>query len=147
MPPSRPQDWLPASQDILADQRAAYDAMRHQCPVAYSDLQGWTLFRHRDVVDVLHDPGTFSNSASRHLSVPNGMDPPEHTPFRRLIEPYFEAPAMQCFEPTCRAIAAELADGLQAGREVECMDAFARPFAARAQCAFLGWPESLAPAL
>ncbi|MDN3519449.1 cytochrome P450, partial [Aquisalimonas lutea] len=147
MPPSRSQDWSPASPEVDADQRAAYDAMRQRCPVAYSTLQGWTLFRHHDVVDVLHDPETFSNYVSRHLSVPNGMDPPEHTPFRRLIEPYFDAEPIGRLEPAVRAIAAGLVDGLRGDHQVECMDALARPFAARAQCAFLGWPESLAPAL
>jgi hypothetical protein len=31
-------DWNPKAADVLRDQRAAYDAMRERCPVAYSEL-------------------------------------------------------------------------------------------------------------
>lgn len=69
-------DWDPKSDAVQRDQRAAYDEMRERCPVAYSDFLGWSVFRHQDIVRVLMDPDTFSNAASRHLSVPDGMDPP-----------------------------------------------------------------------
>lgn len=42
-------DWNPKAADVVRDQRAAYDAMREKCPVAYSDLLHWSLFRHMDV--------------------------------------------------------------------------------------------------
>jgi cytochrome P450 len=82
-------DWDPRDGTILRDQRAAYDALRERCPVAHSDFLGWTLSRHQDVVDVLADPQTYS-SASHHRAVPNGIDPPEHTRYRRPLERYFE---------------------------------------------------------
>jgi len=37
---------------------------------------------------VLGDHKTFSNAASNHLSIPNAMDPPEHTGYRYIIERY-----------------------------------------------------------
>ena len=79
-------DWDPKSDVVLRDQLAAYDEMRERCPVAYSDFLGWSLFRHEDVVRVLNDHETFSNAVSRHLSVPDGMDPPEHTEYRRIVD-------------------------------------------------------------
>src|SRR5690606_38721088 len=82
-------DWDPRSADALADQIAAYDALRARCPVAYSDYLQWSLLRHADVMQVLLDHETFSSAVSSYPSVPNGMDPPEHGLFRRLIEPYF----------------------------------------------------------
>ena len=86
----RPEpDWDPTAGDVLRDQRVAYDGMRERCPVAYSTVMGWSLFRHEDVVRVLHDHTTFSNAVSQHRSVPNGMDPPEHTAYRNIIETYF----------------------------------------------------------
>lgn len=132
-------DWDPRSREVLRDQRAAYDAMRDRCPVAHSEFLGWSLFRHEDVLRVLQDHDTFSSAVSRHLSVPNGMDPPEHTDYRRVIEPYFAPDRIGAFEPTCRRIAAELVHGAGARGRVELMSAVALPFAARAQCAFLGW--------
>ena len=71
----------------MRDQRAAYDELRQRCPVAHSELMHWSLFRHADVKRVLSDHETFSNAVSQHLSVPNGMDPPEHTEYRRILEP------------------------------------------------------------
>ncbi|OGA99707.1 MAG: cytochrome [Burkholderiales bacterium RIFCSPHIGHO2_12_FULL_61_11] len=139
----RSQGWDPKSVEVLRDQRAACDEMRERCPVAYSDLLGWSLFRHEDVVRVLNDPETFSSVVSRNLSAPNGMDPPEHGQYRRVIERYFAPQAMQAFEPQCRSIAAELVRSLCGHVELELIGDFAHPFAVRVQCAFLGWPASM----
>ena len=78
-------DWDPRSELVLKNQIAAYDDMRGRCPVAHSAYGNWTVFRHEDVVRILEDHATFSNVVSAHLSVPNGMDPPEHTRFREKI--------------------------------------------------------------
>ena len=136
-------DWDPRSEEVLCDQRAAYDKMRERCPVAYSEFLQWSLFRHEDIVRVLHDHESFSNAVSQHLSIPNGMDPPEHTAYRRIIEPYFTSERMDAFEPTCREIAADLVRNTLASNEVEMMADFALHFAVRSQCAFLGWPPNL----
>jgi cytochrome P450 len=78
-------EWDPLAPGVIADQRQVHDDLRSRCPVAHSDLLGWSVLRHADVLDVLHDHDTYRNRVSQHLSVPNGMDPPEHTPYRRLI--------------------------------------------------------------
>lgn len=143
MTADRPADWNPRGQDVLDDQLAAYDAMRQRCPVAHSDYLWWSLFRHADVMRVLTDSETFSNAASNHLSIPNAMDPPEHTGYRRIIERYFTPPQMAAFEPQCQAICDTLVAQLPRGASVETMSAFAQPFALRIQCAFMGWPDSL----
>jgi len=134
------QDWDPRSTDVQQDQRVAYDAMRSRCPVAWSDDQGWTIFRHRDVLRALMDPETFSNRVSKHPAVPNGMDPPEHTTYRAVIVPYFSETRMRMFEPVGRAIAADLATEARQRSKVEAMREFALVAAVRFQAAFLGWP-------
>lgn len=143
MSDTRQQDWDPRAEDVLNDQISAYDEMRHRCPVAFSDYLQWSLFRHADVMRVLEDHETFSNSASRHLSVPNAMDPPEHTRFRRIIEPYFGPEAMAEFAPQCRAIAEGVVARLPADGEVEAMAEMGQDFALEIQCAFMGWPTAL----
>ncbi|GAA3905728.1 cytochrome P450 [Halomonas cibimaris] len=143
MNPSRHNDWNPRSDAVQADQIQAYDAMRSRCPVAFSDYLQWSLLRHADVMRVLQDHATFSNAASRHLSVPNAMDPPEHTKFRRIIEPYFNREAMDEFSPRCRAIAEGVVDRLPHDGKVEAMAAMGQDFALEIQCAFMGWPASL----
>jgi len=136
-------DWDPRSHEVRQDQIAAYDAMRRRCPVAHSDHLRWSVFRHADVLRVLEDHETFSNAVSRHVSVPNGMDPPQHTSFRRIIEPYFDAAAMAAFEPACASIARELVGRLPAAGEVELMADLARPYALQTQCSYMGWSDTL----
>lgn len=136
-------DWDPRSDAVLANQIKAYDAMRHHCPVAYSDYLGWSLLRHEDVVQALDDHHTFSSVVSSHLSVPSGMDPPLHTAYRRLIERHFEPGRVEAFEPLCRTISADLVSSLERGVEIDLVMRLARLFAVRIQCAFLGWPDSL----
>ncbi len=138
------RDWDPRSAEVQRDQIAAYDALRRRCPVAWSESLHWSVLAHADVLRVLEDHHTFSSVvSSSHLSVPNGMDPPLHALFRRLIEPYFGDEPMRAFEPVCRRVAREaIAAGLHGG-EVELMERLAHPFALRIQCAFMGWSAEL----
>lgn len=133
-------DWDPRDPSVLTDQRAAYDEMRERCRVAHSAFMGWSLFRHADIVRVLDDPVTFS-SKSRHLAVPNGMDPPEHARSRAALAPIFADEPMSALESRCRGIAAELARAMASAGTAELLADFAEPLALRTLCAFLGWPE------
>lgn len=137
------QDWDPFSAAPNGDPASVRDAMRRTCPVAYSEAQGWSLFRHRDVMRAIEEPAVFSNAVSAHLSVPNGMDPPQHTDYRRVIEHYFSADRMAAIEPRLRRIAREVIASLPDHGEFDVMNGFADEFALRAQCAFLNWPVDL----
>ncbi len=144
MSEQNPPKWDPREGSVLNDQIAAYDRIRESCPVAHSDYLGWSLFRHADVMRALTDTETFSNAVSScHVAVPNGMDPPEHTEYRRIIDPYFGPERMKKFEPVCRGIVHRLVGSLSQRREVEMVGEFADVFAVEAQCAFLEWPERL----
>ncbi len=136
-------DWDPHSDVAVSDHLDLYDDMRRRCPVAHSDPQLWTLFRHQDLMRVLLDHETFSNEVSSHLSVPNGMDPPRHTPYRKLIEPFFDPRPMAAFEPVCRALAVDLVAALERNDDIKLISTFAQPYAVQVQCAFLGWPRSM----
>jgi cytochrome P450 len=131
--------WDPHEPDVLRDQRTAYDEMRERCPVAHSEVMGWSLFRHGDVTTVTGDPVAFS-SATRRLAIPNGMDPPEHTAYRGSLEPSFTSGRLQRFEPRSRQIARDLLAALVDRVEVEAIAGFVDPFAHQALCAFMGWP-------
>jgi len=137
-----PNDWDPRSEEALNHPLTTYDTMRRECPVAHSDYLHWSVFRHEDVMQVLADNNTFSARVSRFRSVPNGVDPPEHTPYRALIEPYFSPGRMSAFEPVCREMAQRLVKELM-DQQVEVIGRLAEPFALKAQCAFMGWPERL----
>jgi cytochrome P450 len=136
-------EWDPRAEPVIKDQIAGYDRLRQQCPVAHSEYLHWSLFKHADVIRVLGAPHTFSNAVSRHLSVPDGMDPPLHTAYRGIIEGYFSPQRVEAFVPACRDIAVKLVDRLPADGETELMSEFAELYAAEIQCAFLEWPAAL----
>ncbi|MCA9664176.1 MAG: cytochrome P450 [Myxococcales bacterium] len=143
----RERDWDPRAVEVTRDQRGCLDALRSRCPVAYSDELQWSVFRHADVVRVAEDHETFSNVVSAHHNVPNGMDPPEHGVYRAAIEVFFADEHLGAFEPACREIASRLLAPLARQPMFDCVEQFAVPFAARCQCAFLGWPEPIAERL
>lgn len=139
----RKVDWDPRAESVLADQERAYDQMRRRCPVAYSEFLGWSLFKHADVLRVVRDHETFSNVVSARRAVPNGMDPPEHSAYRAAIEDFFSQARMTKFAPVCRDLARALLVELPALGVCDFIEAFALPFSAACQCAFLGWPSEL----
>ncbi|CAN5840139.1 cytochrome P450 [soil metagenome] len=132
-------DWDPRDDAVLSDQRRAYDEIRDRCPVARSDFLDWSLFNHKHIKDVLADPKAYS-SASRHRAIPNGMDEPEHTPFRLVLDQFLDVEAMTVFEPHCRRIAADSVRSIRASDTVEIVSAFIEPYSLKSLCAFIGWP-------
>ena len=136
-------DWDPFAISDTGDQRNVYDELRQRCPVAYSDRLQWSILRHDDVLRVITDHETFSNNVSRHLTVPNGMDPPEHTVYRPIVESYFSSARLRAFEPVCREIVDDLTGQVVAAAPVELIADFALDVSVRILCAFLGWPTRL----
>ena len=137
-------DWDARAPEIQKDQRVAYDKMRGECPVAYDDYLGYTLFRHEDVIYALAHPEQFSSRVStRHIAVPSGMDAPEHTAFRAINDKYYTPARMAAFAPACRAVIHALIAETPRGEVVDIMTGFAQRYAMRIQNAFLGWPDAL----
>ncbi|MCW8870381.1 MAG: cytochrome P450 [Proteobacteria bacterium] len=136
------QDWNPRSDESLNQAIATYDRMRAKCPVAYSDYLQWSVFRHADIAAIAKNHSTFSNQVSRHMAVPNGMDPPIHDVYRELINPYFNDRSIHTFEPTCQKIAKRYAQAMSNSKKIDFMAEFAWPVAVAMQCAFLGWSKS-----
>ena len=130
--------WAPLSPEVLADQLGTYDRMRAACPLAESP-RGITLFRQADVVAAASDPGVFSSAASARRAVPNAIDPPEHAAWRALIDPFFAPARIAALEPRVRAIADAIVGALPRGASFDALSAIGRPFAVRAQTAWLGW--------
>lgn len=140
-------DWDPGAASVQRDQVAAYDAARERWSLARSEALGWSVLRHKDAMTVLRDHETFSSRVSTHVAVPNGMDPPEHTTYRAIVERCFSPARVRSFEPELRSIVRDLLATVAHGDVTEVVSTVATPFAARAQCAYLGWPLETADAL
>ncbi len=143
---TRTNDWNPLAPDVLENQQAANDAMRSKCPIAFSDFLGWSVFRYDDILAVIHEPEIFSNDVpppaalqDRGKSIPLNLDPPDHTVYRQLLNPYFSARRMFDFEPISRKLAVDLMEQLISRGEGEMVEDFAAPYPIQSLCAFLGW--------
>ncbi|WPR64112.1 cytochrome P450 [Glutamicibacter protophormiae] len=143
MPAQEIVQWDPKDPEALANQIAAYDRLRLQCPVTHSDFLGYSILRHEDVLTLLGDHESFSDAVSARLTVPNGMDPPHHTISRQVNDRYFTPGVMERFEPVCRSIAAELIDALPRAQKLNFSEIFAEIYALRGQSPFLGWPADV----
>lgn len=120
-----------------------YDAFayaREHCPVVRTEteLTGpmWMVTRYADVREVLEDPETFSSVGGSPAPSPIGLgpldsDPPLHTKFRKLLNPYLSRKYSLTFEDEMRSIARELIDGFIDKGKAELLAEFAGPFVSR----------------
>ena len=101
------------------------------------------LTAHADVVAAANNPEAFSSATSRFLHVPNTMDGEQHRAYRELVDSYLTNEIVDGLEPSFAQIAQTLANELHAGTAFDAVNDFGAQFAVRAQCAWLGWPQSL----
>jgi cytochrome P450 len=113
----RRNDFDPLAEESFTSAHALHKELRERCPVAHSDAWGgfWALFQYEDVVTVLRD-STFVTSVQNVVPriaftgrrPPLHLDPPEHTPYRRALDPFFTEEKMCKIQPEVRRITVEL---------------------------------------
>jgi len=111
-------DFDPLAEEDFYSAHKIYTNMRKTCPVAHSnEWRGfWVLLRYADVVNALRDHGTYITSVQNVVPKvaftgrrpPLHLDPPEHTPYRQALNPFFHKSKMDKFLPTLRRITADL---------------------------------------
>jgi cytochrome P450 len=113
---------------------------REHCPIIHGSPPSTgprtIVTRYADVRAILEDAATFSSAGAPPIPAPIKLgaldaDPPEHTAFRRLLNPVFTRQFALRFEPDMRAHAGELIDGWIDKGEVDMLGEFASPFVAR----------------
>jgi cytochrome P450 len=143
-------DWDPAGAEFRSEPLAVLGDLRSRCPVAHAarGYRGgpfWAITRHDDIVEATLDVHRFQNGGLTRFGSsrpPLEMDPPAHTSFRRMMQPYFSPSRMRALEHRVRAICAELIEPLLAEGGGDAAAGFARPLPARVLLAFLNQPES-----
>ena len=132
--------------------------LRASAPVAYDEERGvWVLSRHAEVSLAARDPATFCSRRGILLSeigveyeTPPTMmhtDPPEHSRYRKLVQPAFSASAMRAWEPAIRARASAGVASLLAavdaagGGPVDVVAELSVPFPLQVIADLLGIPD------
>lgn len=147
--------------DLADDPYPTYKYLRQNCPVGWSENYDgfWVLTRHDDIDEVIHKPDVFSsypNAIPDSLSelgqatrlIPIEIDPPEHTAYRKILDPYFGPKIMKVFEADARQLAASLIDDMvKAPEEVDFIASFAQVYPTMLFCELVGFPESQRPEL
>ncbi len=123
-----------------------------RCP-----FQGETLpmiLRHADVREAAKDWKTFSSDAPFRVPIPSEeavrtmrqlpieTDPPEHTEYRAIIEPFFQRAKQPDVIASVEALIAEMLGKALARDSVEVISDFAMPVQSRALTYLLNMPEA-----
>jgi cytochrome P450 len=105
----------PESYDSFHDE---LPGLRARCPVARSDAWNgfWAVLRYDDVVAVAGNPDLFTTTVQNVVPKvaftgrrpPLHLDPPEHTPYRRALDPYFKPKRIAAFAPEMHEIVGNL---------------------------------------
>ncbi|MDG2051028.1 MAG: cytochrome P450 [Myxococcota bacterium] len=105
------------------------------------------ISRYEDVLFALRNPEIFSSQVSEKLDlgtdrpmIPQQIDPPEQTRYRKLLDPFFSRRRMKTLEPAIRLNAANLIEGFLDSGHCEFNKQFAIPFPAQAFLHLFGLP-------
>lgn len=130
--------------------QAVYAQMRQKCPVARAAFtNGPVVARYEDVVQALRQPEIFSSAMDLQVAlgterpmIPQQVDPPAQTRYRKLLDPHFSRRNMEALAPALRARANDLIDAFIDDGSCEFDTAFAIPLPCTAFLDLLGLPSS-----
>jgi cytochrome P450 len=151
------QDFDPLIPESFDSPYPVYAQLRAQCPVAHSNAWGgfWGLATYQDVLRVLAEPDVFITSRQNVVPKlaftgrrpPLHLDPPEHTPYRRALNPLLKPERIAALEPAIRRTAASLLVPLveRGGGDI-CVD-YSSHLTIRVFAEWMNVPEELVPNL
>ncbi|OUW41050.1 MAG: hypothetical protein CBD40_03745 [Gammaproteobacteria bacterium TMED180] len=142
--------WNPFHPDIMEDPSSGHEYLLDQCPVHFfssPEMRFYTLSRYDDVSSCLRDTTRFSSQYGQgpNFSEPAGMlcDPPQHTLYRKLIQPAFSPKAVEELRPKVISLTNELVDKILSGDSTfDLHDEIAFPLPVTIIAGMLGVPSS-----
>lgn len=136
-------EW--AALPMAADRGVGWKTLRDAGPVVHMD--GWYYLTHReDVLAALRDPTVFSSKrafdelGSPLPLVPLSFDPPEHTRFRKILQPFFSPHTLKEMLPSLQRQAIEIVDAAVAKGECDVMADIAIPYPSQVFLTLFGLP-------
>ncbi|MCB0996094.1 MAG: cytochrome P450 [Acidimicrobiales bacterium] len=137
--------------DAASNPQPYFRMLRDSGPVLPSDAERPTIVsRHADVLSVLRTPEVFSSNADAAFIgqvrplIPLQIDPPEHSKYRKLLDPLFAPKRIAELEPATRALVAELIDSVADRGHANFHAEVAEPFPSTVFLQLLGLPVSRA---
>jgi cytochrome P450 len=112
----------------------------------------WQPTKAEDMRFILNTPELFSNKEQAGFSgligetwdlVPVELDPPDHTTYRKLLNPMFSPPAVAKLTPRVVERAAALIETVREDGECEFTEAFGRPFPIGIFMELMGLPNDM----
>jgi len=112
------------------------------------------ILRHADVMTAAKDWESYSSDAPFRVPIPSEEDvrkvrqlpietnPPEHTEYRAIVEPFFKKPRDKEFIATISSLVDAMVTEAASGKTFELVSGFAVPLQSRALAHLLGLPQS-----
>lgn len=112
----------------------------------------WTVHHYEDIREVYENGDLYSTEGAAAFQfmigetwpcIPLGIDAPDHTKYRRFLNPYFTPVAMIEMEPRIRAIITEMIDEIAEKGRVDISYDFGRVFPVRVFLGLMGFPMEM----
>jgi cytochrome P450 len=134
-----------ASLPMEADRGIGWKTVRDAGRVVYID--GWYYLSHReDVLAALRNPELFSSKKAFDVLgspiplVPISFDPPEHTRFRKILQPFFSPHTLKEILPSLQKQALDIVDEIAKKGECEVVAEVAIPYPSQVFLTLFGLP-------
>jgi cytochrome P450 len=130
---------------MATDRATGWAALRDAGPVVVGD-GAYYLTRRDDVLSALRNPEIYSSKSAFDILgsplplVPLAFDPPEHTRFRKILQPYFSPHTLGAMLPSLQAQAIEIIDSTAAKDGCEAMRDLAIPYPSQVFLTLFGLP-------
>ena len=134
-----------ASIPMSIDRKIGWDALRDVGPIVL--MNGWYYFtRREDVLNALRTPEVYSSKkafdslGSPLPLVPISFDPPEHTRFRKILQPFFSPGTLAPMLPLLQQQAIDIIDAVAAKGESDVVADIAMPYPSQVFLTLYGLP-------
>ncbi|MGH0033356.1 MAG: cytochrome P450 [Myxococcota bacterium] len=136
--------------EVVRCPHETFARLRSECPVGRMAItHSPVVARYQDVAWGLRHPEIFSSEMEMQMAlgtdrpmIPQQIDPPAQTRYRKLLDPHFSRRNMEALAPKIRAHANQLIDGFIERGACEFDEAFAIPLPCTAFLHLLGLPDS-----
>jgi len=133
---------------VAACPHATYRRLVDEQPVMRAPFTNSPIIsRYEDVLFALRHPEIFSSEMAEQMAlgtvrpmIPQQIDPPDQTRYRKILDPQFSRKRMAALEPAIRADAGALIDGFVEAGECELNGQFSIPLPCNAFLHLMGLP-------